>query len=1438
MYKLIFLILFSLFNSNFQINGSNIIGSTINYFVKSFSGLDITFGRLEMNGIKGAKLFDVKIKGKNKKEILAEIKEAEVSLEVFARQKLKSILLKDIKAYIKLRKENKNTKMNWAEMLEGEEPFEVPNIGEITIKNGKVFYEDSSNKEKISKDVNISNGLIIFNKEEQLINIRAEGFDEDEKYKADVLISKEGPLLHLMFENLRLKDEYFQYTRASDFLGALDGKTNIDLTLNLAKNDFKGNIFLNGTLHSKEVIGKIENFKGNLQFKGRIIEGKSEGTINDINISSNLNVNLDKENILIEFSFPKISSSLLIDSLRTLKNLNINSEGNILPSKVFIELNNFSKPKINIRGKTKSENCKIFRNKLKDMTFSFDFVSEQMLNTPINIREFNINFENLNLDVKGSFLPNKLYNLNLKAHSDLSFLSAFYNFATLKGNVDLEGVLEYEDNKMKRCDFNFNFSNLENHFNFSNLKGKTNYNNLESNILLNLDKDKHFDFQVKYFLNDQSLKAYFNTHDIFEFKSDFLTFSVLGNSLLNLDENLDIKNSEINLIFSKIIMNYKNINAIFNKISLNGSINNNVFDFKPNHVVLNLRNNDKYMGLIELIDFNIKGLIDIKNSEYKINGYSSDFLFDIKNLFKSRSQKFSFSSIYSANKIYFEKFSSNKFDIRGEWDFKFEEKCSLNFSFNDLLLPYSFKIAKMKGDLKSINSSLELNFNANANYKNIKFPLEGLVNFKDNVLNLTNIIIGNNDLKGSVNFNNSFVEISFRAIDTGTLKFSNSAFNFLGNLYIYGTLEELKGYSNFSVKNVRYRDYNLPNLDGSFTYKNGQICFGDFLVYNDKNSFFLKPLGFLDFKKNIVNLNIFNENVNLEGFAYKLEGLLDLNISMEGSLSNPLYKVLINSSSVNYSSLKIDETIINLKGNYNGLHISNSYLRINEDKLFIKGEMDFDRADYNFNFKSDNINIDIIELLIDVEESGGNVSLDLTLTSQGPEGYVKVKDGIFRINSSYFFEDINIPLYLIKTDMNLFLMKNEIKIESFNSKFNEGNLDISGFILLKNTLLDKYLLNLSFRDNIFELNKDLQFKGGGELQILDQKVNGRIVIDSGQMIDIPKMQFSRRETNNKDFEVDLKIIINSGFEVSLGNLLNLEKFESSISGEVDVKYKENLSLSGSISAERGFLEFSNNNFKLSFGRLFFEPSRIAPYLQLASNANILDENIYLYLDGYLDSEEVKVEGDSITFSSQKSEKGDKIFKVYLWSESGLSLDEITYLLSSSDASTSSSNKFQSGKFLSQQVGKSLVLNPISKKIRNVLGIYQFKLNTQILNLESLMKKETLINPFVGAEVEVISNLYKTDLFGSFAIKLADLNSEYIEYLKVGVFTRNRWMVNFAIKGIFQGSYLSDFGISKRFNIGSQSFLIGFSGIEDFIINPNFLGKSSNLKLEIEANLRF
>jgi len=567
-----------------------------------------------------------------------------------------------------------------------------------------------------------------------------------------------------------------------------------------------------------------------------------------------------------------------------------------------------------------------------------------------------------------------------------------------------------------------------------------------------------------------------------EFPISFLKFLKLkGDSTGFIDFYIDKKIKKFNIDFKTKDFNFKNF--YIDNFYLKGSM-------KGNNFIISNINIEKNVGKISgngELNFGSKdGRIELSLKDVPVLKKKLNTSLDIKldysyNPFYVRG-KISSDSIFLGREI-FKNFSSN-FSYKGK-DLKF----------------YKIKTGDFDGYLKINRNSFSGNFNIKSRIKRIvnifsmgKIPLKGdisgEINFKktENLkgeakFNLSEFYFY--DLKGKGNidfeFNDNVIELkesdfkfekNFLATFSGIIPINKKFnYNLKGNIRNFPLSNfGLKGFDSSFVKIYLKNEKTKPVIDGTINFEKGDFL--DFTLYLDKN---LKPdksiitsslfnvlegniktgKGLIDFKNNVIELNLFLRHIRLKGFS--LWG--DVYLKSDILLKNGSARI----DNFYFNGFNLNEVFLKFSRQKNSI----LFLPQLDKKVYITGKILWDKNSFSFS------PIKLISgkrvLKAELYKKESDLKLDFSTLASRFSG----KDIFGMLDVGFPFDgESEVDLKVEKKNNNL---KLKGKVKSYNGKIGELNFK-------------KLVSNFSFDNEKIYLElvvygDDFNLKGKGDIYI-------------------------------------------------------------------------------------------------------------------------------------------------------------------------------------------------------------------------------------------------------------------------------------------------------------------------------------------------------------------
>lgn len=1386
----------------------NFTSSIVNYIVKKSIGLDISYDSAEIVNLENITLRNVLIRDDKGRE-LAYVNYANLGLDIFGKKKLKYLKLKKAEIFLEL--DLPNDFINWRYPFRDIDdleylPFSIPDLGDIEITNSKIFFIDR--EVNVSKELNKLNGKLTFNSKDNVINIAASAEKGNEKYSCKVNISEKGADTSLVCKNIQLDEDALKYSRAKDHFSFDRGVG--DLDIKIVDGDIYGQISAeNVELSTKYINKKFTKVKSILQFNKNILTGVIEGIIDKELTTIELTMDFANEilDMKMENSNFKIDNlqniPLVKDLVKGVGSVTFSSKFDFNNNNVIMDIN-FNSDKIDIlnipfrEGKIKL-NCQLSQKDIIPLRIDVDlrrengFVAlsidkglwnyhskfEANLNTKYLSQYLNITLPINNFNVKGTFSSNKLFT---KITSN--FLLEFDNI--IVGDKDITIDLKY----YKKI-FKINGKNRGMNF---NIDITDSFNRIDAK------------FKDDFYFNSDIIKCRGSGYLRFIQKKDGNIFNVDGSNISFKFKEIDIWGIDIDPILFECKVNKNKI--FFLPFNMRG--HNDVLSFDSGLITMTSIINPLSNSLSTYLKTNF---IDIKSS--LINERYSDVV----------------SSTYIDSTIFeLKKLSSDKFIFNGKYLLLTKEK---NFNLFLDSMKIDIKESLMKDINMTISGKEDFNINIKSgslNINNYEMPIQGYAVYRDSKILIKDLLLGENHLKGKI-FNSGEIDLMYSIYGDKTLRnFINYPIKLFGEIMIYGNISSPLMYGNIFVNDL----FNKLIFNSKFSYDNKILSFNYFKILNEDIEIEVPLNGYINLERDVIKINASHDNIDLSNIIDNLHGNAAIAIDVQGSFEKIFYSLSVESIDNEYFGMKAHNISIHATGDNYRVDVDKFRIQNLESEVNAAGYYDFDTLKYLMYAKSKSIDLaTFIPFKSYVNKLNGVAEFDILINNSNVDGFFKVNNLFCSLNVNRYYK-FNSNIELSKCYLSSTIEGNTLSLD-IKGKINDGSIKWSSkadVLDFNNSLTSSIICNKvslfvdSYLSSIINLNISLDKK----------MLSGDIDILSGKLLDIPNFSgddsLNDKQNEDKYFIIDnIFINVNKNFSLSLNNLLNLEKINAHLEGNLKISENDgNIGIEGNILSNRGFIEFSKYKFGLDNFKLTFEKNKSKPDIFLLASSSILNHNIFLGLSGNLGDQNIRITKLTDEISEENS------LKISLWSNTGLNLNDILYLLSHGSVSQRDNEGvigLESTQFISQQLSKSLILNPISKKIKDFFGLYSFKINSPILSFKNIAKDR--VNLLEGTEIELATNIFKNKLFMGTKLIIGETKEQYLKSAELDLFTLNEWSIGVVLDKPFSSEIsIKDIVISKGINFKKVDLEIGVMGI-DKIIN---IDKLSNVGFKLSFDTRF
>ncbi|GHT50063.1 hypothetical protein AGMMS49990_01810 [Endomicrobiia bacterium] len=363
------------------------------------------------------------------------------------------------------------------------------------------------------------------------------------------------------------------------------------------------------------------------------------------------------------------------------------------------------------------------------------------------------------------------------------------------------------------------------------------------------------------------------------------------------------------------------------------------------------------------------------------------------------------------------------------------------------------KLNDVKSEIEFSDDNIIIN-RASAKVSNGKVEVDkGFFNIKDGVygldLSLINVHVGSADIFSKVNLSGKRIKEKNKIAYNGRLKFNDLWIN------------------KYKLSSPCF-DYSLKDKAFEFSQESNDIN-----KYNSLSSVVFRdtgPTAKFGVKGSNIDLSFVNSILNLPGAFFK-GGSVDIKANLYGNIDNPQWDLSISSTSGYVVDIPYDNFNIELSFDSNCVCIKASVSKQNELSISIDGNfpLRFDKATtemkqkkpVGISYKIYDRKLHILKHLlneyIELESPSGEMSFNGKIlgTYEKPRnnGEFSITGGSFK--TKYLGEEVK------DMSVKISLNENEIKIDKFNFKSGDGELNVSGKAELEKFEIGNFNINIS-----------------------------------------------------------------------------------------------------------------------------------------------------------------------------------------------------------------------------------------------------------------------------------------------------------------------------------------------------------------------------------------
>ena len=611
---------------------------------------------------------------------------------------------------------------------------------------------------------------------------------------------------------------------------------------------------------------------------------------------------------------------------------------------------------------------------------------------------------------------------------------------------------------------------------------------------------------------------------------------------------------------------------------------------------------------------------------------------------------------------------------------------------------------------------------------------------KDNVLHVENTYINKNKLSGTYDYKNKLIdmdiELQQKLHDFITL--NNFKTNLSSKTKIKGKIDNLNATVSLDLKNVSYKNIELPQAKLMIEYTNGNIKnlyrtgmlnIKEVSVFNKEGNNIFTTNGVFDLENLNLNYNVKNKELDLAKFGKSYKGKLQIGAVLKGNLDDFYAELSLNSDKLAIKDNDVKDLALELRANKEGINIGQGYFEYKENPVLLEGYVIYKPLDYDIRMVANDFNLSFLKINPNISSASGIANIDFVINRKANTGLINIQD----FNLVTKDKDYNIGRFNVDINMS----NKDIEFNKFSGALNGGTVNIEGSLTLPE-IPDDFMRTRRLKLGRFNLKSDinnvlLKYKKNSlvvtsDIGINGENVNGKLILNSGKITSLS--MFDKKKKNKvkqsdyfvtlfqeilnnliKQYTVDIEVQVEKPIKIDISNYLIVKDIGGELNAELNLIYLSGVPyIIGTSNINKGTFVVNNNVFTVEKLEVVFEDYKSAsldPTINLRAVTKVGEENIELIMNGALSER-------NIEFKSQ----------------SGKSRDEILELLALRGIKINTDNGLSFGKNvlnIATEIGINQLFNPITSRISKIFGLTKFDINANIEDKNKLEFKNLLNN---------------------------------------------------------------------------------------------------------------
>ena len=530
----------------------------------------------------------------------------------------------------------------------------------------------------------------------------------------------------------------------------------------------------------------------------------------------------------------------------------------------------------------------------------------------------------------------------------------------------------------------------------------------------------------------------------------------------------------------------------------------------------------EYIGKIEKINgtYNFKKVG--KDIEANLNTKIASIGYD-----KYKFENFNLNVNYSENQVKIKDFSNNLISLKGNYDVK-NQKVKANLFVDRLtnkdvaLDKVEFVLENLKanveGDIKNLQGAVDLGSTVVTLPSKDFVKITGKASVKNSIVNINGINLDNNLITGKYNLKDKNLDLKVSLSEKHLEKYYGAkdlGYILYGQIDVKGVAGKIKAIAKGRATNFEKQ---LPDLAydieyNTENYSDGIATIKDLDIIDRKYGNILGLTGEVNLKAKTLDIKNKHKQIDLAKLQNILSnpdirGIVNVDLVVDGTLTEPKYKLNMSSSRVSIKNFKINDILLDLTGDKEKASLNKLNLDIYKNLIVGNGYYDIKNKTYNVVVKSnDKIDVSKFQSFLTpygIENAKGKIALNVEINEKTEKGYINLEN--ISLDSS------KAKLKLTNFSGPINFGQRRIDVGALKASLNDSPLVIDGFVDLANiSKLDKedlirtlpYKLHFKMNNFYYAYPEVIKISGSTEITATNEEVYGNLIIKDATIYDIP-----------------------------------------------------------------------------------------------------------------------------------------------------------------------------------------------------------------------------------------------------------------------------------------------------------------------------------------------